>query len=318
MQRGAAIFDIAVTLLDDPSAFRGIFEYSTDLFDAATIERMGRHFQRMLEGALEFPQLPLSELPLLTLDERSEQVMVGPPDKVRCPLVHQVIAAQAESTPAAVAVQIGEATVTYADLRSRARNLAQHLRGLGVGPDICVGVCVERSLHSVVAVLAILEAGGVYLPLDPSYPPARTRFMVRDAGAAFILTHSQYTAAGGILEDCPGRLILLDSAAIVGASDAPDAVLPSDQSLAYVIYTSGSTGQPKGVGVPHKALANHMHWMIAAFGFTPEDRVLQRTPANFDASVWEFFAPLMVGGRLVLLPPADQRNPQAGPGDRPS
>jgi amino acid adenylation domain-containing protein len=315
VQRGAAIFDIAVTLLDDLSTFRGIFEYSTDLFDLATIERMARHFQQMLRGALQDPQMPLSKLPLLTSDERLEQITAacGAPheNQMRLPLVHQIIAAQADKTPDAVAVQIDEAVLTYADLRSRVCSLAQHLGNLGVGLETCVGVCMERSLDSVVALLAILEAGAVYVPLDPSYPKVRIRFMLRDADAALILTHSRFAAPGGVLEDCPVRLVVLDREAFIAAPERSRVVSLSDQSLAYVIYTSGSTGQPKGVGIPHKALANHMHWMIATFGFGAGDRILQRTPASFDASVWEYLAPLMVGGRLVLLSSSDQRDPQA-------
>ncbi|HEX2189531.1 MAG TPA: amino acid adenylation domain-containing protein, partial [Longimicrobiaceae bacterium] len=204
--------------------------------------------------------------------------------------VHRAFEAQARRTPSAVALESAGAAVTYAELDARAALLAAELRGGGVGPEVRVGVRLERSPELVAALLGVLKAGGAYVPLDPGYPEERLAFMAADSGAALVLDGTPLPPAPS-----PAR------------AEGENGAGPDD--LAYVIYTSGSTGTPKGVMVPHGALASHMAWMQREFPLGPGDRVLQKTPFSFDASVWEFWAPLLAGATLVLAPPGAERDP---------
>jgi amino acid adenylation domain-containing protein len=314
IHRGSAIFDIAFTLLDSPGAFSGIVEYSTDLFDTATIERMDGHFQHILECVVADPQVRTANIRLLSPGEKAEVLRLshGPllavPDKS---FVHQVIRNQAKRTPDAVAVQFRDAKVPYRDLVAYSRRLAGRLSSMGVRGEIRVGILMDRSPGLVVSLLAVLEAGGVFVPLDPSYPAERLKYMVKDAGVKIVLTDSvQLELATSITA---GGAALLSVDAEMASDEFGYAVIEnqlSQDDLAYILYTSGSTGLPKGVAISHRALANHMVWMLGRFPLAGDDRVLQRTPYSFDASVWEFFAPLMAGARLVLLPPEAQKNPE--------
>jgi amino acid adenylation domain-containing protein len=201
-----------------------------------------------------------------------------------------------------------EQQLTYAELNARANQLAWYLRSVGVGADVPVGICIERSLELVVGLFGILKAGGAYVPLDPSYPTARLASMLDDTGARVVV-------AGKSLRDV---LPLTASMRIYLDAPPPDlrrqptrdpASVTSPEHLAYIIYTSGSTGKPKGVMVEHRALVNHMEWMRTTFDFGPDDSVLQKTSVAFDAAVWEFFATLLVGGRLVIAPPNTHQDP---------
>jgi amino acid adenylation domain-containing protein len=299
VQRGTAIFDLAFTLMEDPAGFTGVFEYSTDLFEAETMGRLDAHFQRLVREAIEQPNVTLSGLSLLDEDERAELLerSRGPVTEPTVRLVHQAIAAQAERTPDAIAV----GSVTYRELAAEARGLAQHL------PAAPVAILMDRSPELAIALLAVLEAGGAYVPLDPSYPAERLRFMLDDSGARTIVTHAaQEQRARDLAGD--SAIVVWDGARQETSPRTAPAVHPED--LAYILYTSGSTGRPKGVAISHRALANHMQWMLARFPLDATDRVLQRTPYAFDASVWELFAPLMCGAQLVMLPPDAHRNPE--------
>src|SRR6185436_5909468 len=213
---------------------------------------------------------------------------------------------QAAETPDAVAVLFEGQQLNYRELNVRANQLAHYLRQLGVGPEVLVGIYLERSLELVIALLGILKAGGAYLPLDPTYPSERVQFMIEDSGAHVLLTQEKRLSArvNPIIENLKSkiqnpRVIYLDTE----NSDIDNASWNNvdydvcSNDLAYVIYTSGSTGQPKGVMVSHRALLNHMTWMQQRFGFGPDDAIVQKTPISFDASVWELFAPLISGGR---------------------
>ncbi|WP_431685490.1 amino acid adenylation domain-containing protein [Hahella sp. NBU794] len=233
--------------------------------------------------------------------------------------LHWLIEAQAARTPDAVAVEFGEETLTYAQLNRRANQLARYLReDAGVGPDAIVGVCVERSLEMVVALLAVLKAGAAYAPLDPHYPGDRLDYMLRDAAPKAVLTHAQVPADVNALltayaVERDARLIDLNATAAweqkrnVDLSREETAVNASH--LAYVIYTSGSTGRPKGVMNEHRGVVNRLTWMQKAHALTAEDAVLQKTPFSFDVSVWEFFWPLMYGARLVVAKPEGHKDP---------
>ncbi len=312
VQRGSAIFDLAFTLIENPAGFSGIFEYSTDLFDAATMARMDQHFHLLLQAAIDHPNVPLSALPIIDDAERAELIALSKAPVSACPapFVHHAIARQAEQIPDAVAVQSEEGDLTYRQLAGNARRLARRLRAEGVGPDVRVGILMDRSADLVVALLGTLEAGAAYLPLDPTYPADRLRFMIGDSAATLVVTHAPHRELAASLAGENVRLVCLGDESSSRDDDAPFDVPIAPDDLAYVLYTSGSTGRPKGVAIPHRAIANHMQWMLERFPLQAHDAVLQRTPYGFDASVWEFLAPLMSGARLVMLPPDAHRNPE--------
>ncbi|MFL6289704.1 MAG: amino acid adenylation domain-containing protein, partial [Thermoanaerobaculia bacterium] len=274
-----ALFDFQVYLTETPQGLSMAWEYATDLFDAATVERLARHFGNLLAGIASHPEARLSELPLLDPEERSQLLVEWNETSRDLPagLVHEWIAAQAARTPEAVAVTFGAESLTYGELDRRANGLAWRLRDQGVGPEVRVGIALERSLEMVVAVLGVLKAGGAYVPLDPSYPAERLAFMKADAGLAVVLESLDF-------EEAP---------------EAPPVDLGPDNA-AYVIYTSGSTGRPKGVQVPHGALANFLISMAGRPGFGAEDVLLAVTSLSFDIAGLELYLPLMQGGRIVL------------------
>lgn len=215
--------------------------------------------------------------------------------------------AQAARTPDAPAVIFSDVVYSFKETNDRASTLAAILRKSGVGPDVLVGVFAERSFNLVVSILAVLKAGGAYVPIDPAYPEQRICRMLDDSDARVILTDSHS------LPKLPrNHSIIFDLDGLDWSRDCPtheEHLTGSPDDLAYVIYTSGSTGQPNGVMISHRAICNHMEWMLRTFEFGPGDRVLQRTSISFDASVWEFFAPLLSGGTLVLAPPASRADP---------
>ena len=226
--------------------------------------------------------------------------------KDRC--LHELFEEQVERTPEAAAVVFEEKQLTYRELDERGNQLARYLQGLGVGPDALIGICVERSLEMAVGLLGILKAGGAYVPLDPEYPKERLAFMLKDAGVSVLLTHARLTAS---LPAHQTEIVRLDAdwplIAKEGVGRATSSV--SSEHLAYMIYTSGSTGRPKGAMIPHRAIVSHMRWMQASFPLDDRDSILQKYPFSFDPSVWEFFAPLIVGGRLVVAKPGGHVDP---------
>lgn len=304
--RGASQFDLTLSLVDTPQVQLMAMEYNTDLFDSSTIDRLLGQFKHLLEAIIANPEQRLSDLPLLTDAERQRLLVnwnntsaaLPPPDLA----LHHLFEAQAERTPNAVAVVFEERQLTYRDLNHRANQLAHYLQSLGVGPETLVGLCVERSIEMVVGLLGILKAGAAYVPLDPEYPPERLAFMLNDAGAPVLLTQERLLPR---LPSHQSRAICLDTdwSRIASQSVASPNIKTGGDHLAYIIYTSGSTGRPKGAMISHRAICNHMLWMQSALPLSETDRVLQKTPFSFDASVWEFYAPLMTGARLVMAPP---------------
>ncbi|HEX9937488.1 MAG TPA: amino acid adenylation domain-containing protein [Longimicrobium sp.] len=247
---------------------------------------------------------------LLDDEERTRLRLLGTGPEVEheaCAL-HRLVEAQVARTPDAVAVVHEGESLTYRELNERANRLAHDLVGLGAGAETRVGVCLERGLELVVSLLAVLKAGAAYVPLDPEHPADRLAWMLSDSGARVLLTRG---ALAGRVGGWRGEVVALDRERACVAAGLPDApgVEADPDGLAYVIYTSGSTGRPKGVGVPHRALSSHMRWMQRAFPLTAGDRVLQKTPVGFDASVWEFWAPLVAGATLVMAPPGSHRDP---------
>ena len=309
VQRGSAIFDIAFTMLDVPGSLRGMLEYSTDLFDRETIARLDVHYRTFLQAVVTNPDMPLAEVSFITRRERAavvglaQQGSIGP-----VPRVLDSFAATVRLCADETAVVAHDGQLSYRDLDQQSDRLAQHLVKLGVGSGSRVGLLAQPSARVVVGMVGVLKAGAAYVPLDPSYPRTRLGFVVRDAELACILTDDDL--ADRLPAEGSPRITLDWSGASISdvRLDLPRPCSPQD--TAYVIYTSGSTGSPKGVMIPRSALDNHMAWMARDYPLTRDDRVLQRTPYTFDASVWEFFAPMISGARLVMLEPGEYRDPQ--------
>jgi glutamate-1-semialdehyde-2,1-aminomutase len=301
---GFADYDLSLNVIEVGTELVLSCNYSTDLFDGATISRMLGHFQTLLSAIVENPQQAVSELPLLTPTERQQLLFEWNDTQADYPqdkCIHQLFEEQVATTPDAIAVVFEQQELTYQQLNQRANQLAHHLQTLGVKPEVLVGICVERSLEMVVGLLGILKAGGAYVPLDPSYPAERLSYMLSDAGIEVLLTQNNLLS---VLSSHAARVLCLDTGGTIEAHSPENLVSSvSAENLAYVIYTSGSTGQPKGVMLSHQNLCNHMFWMQATFPLTEQDKVLQKTPFGFDASVWEFYAPLLVGGQLLIAQP---------------
>jgi amino acid adenylation domain-containing protein len=297
-----AKFDLALELQERPEGLVGRFEYSTDLFDAETIERMVGHFQTLLEGIVANPEQKIAQLPLLTEFER--QQLAGwnntETDYPKDACIHQLFEQQVERSPDAIALVFEDQQLTYQELNRWANQLARHLRNQGIGPEVMVGICMERSLEMVVGLLGILKAGGAYLPLDPMYPPERLAFMLEDTLVPLVLTQEKLVP---MLLEQGIPLVCLDTGCPAIAplrSEENPALQVGSDNLAYVIYTSGSTGTPKGVLLEHQGLCNLATAQIQIFGVQPASRILQFASLSFDASVSEIFMALLAGSTLVL------------------
>ncbi|HVR97728.1 MAG TPA: amino acid adenylation domain-containing protein, partial [Thermoanaerobaculia bacterium] len=294
---------LALTELLDGQGPAGELQYNRDLFDAATAARLVGHFTSLLAGLLADPQRPVSALPLLSDAERRQLLEEWNDTRVERPrglLVHALIAAQAAATPQATAVSQGGESVSYAGLEARSNRLARHLRRLGVGPEVRVAVCLERTPELVVALLAVLKTGGAYVPLDPGHPAARTAMVLEDAGAAVLVTEERWLA---VLppHDAYGVCVDRDREAIAASLSAPPEQEVDGENLAYVIYTSGSTGRPKGVQLPHRAVMNFLLAMAGRPGLTARDVVPALTTITFDIAGLEVYLPLLVGGRVEIV-----------------
>lgn len=298
LNAGASKFDLTLFATETGEGLELSVEYSTDLFERATAARMLQHLHVLLEAIATDPTRRISDLPLLTDGERRQ--LLGAWNATRCEepadaCIHHWFEAQAERAPATVAVWSDREELTYCELNERAESVARRLRGLGVGPDVSVGLCVERSPAMLVGMLGILKAGGAYVPLDPAYPEARLRFAMEDTGAPVLVT-DRAVAAG--LPRTAAHVVYLEdddgagSVTNVGPGAAPD-------NLAYVIYTSGSTGRPKGVMVTHRNLAHSTRARLRHYPGTP-DRFLLLPSFAFDSSVAGIFWTLCTGGTLVL------------------
>src|SRR5215213_7151460 len=300
---GTVKFDLSLFLFEEDQGLKGRLVYNADLFDDPTIERMLGHLQTLLRGIVEDPDQHLSDLPLLSEAERHQLLFEWNDTRAEYPedrCVHELFEERARRTPDAVALIFEERQLTYRELDRRANQLAHHLRALGVGPDVLVGICIERSLEMAVGLLGILKAGGSYVPLDPSYPASRLKFILRDTQAPVLLTQERLVE--GLPDKSRTKVVRLDADWPVIARKAEENLTSraTADNLAYVIYTSGSTGQPKGVMIEHRALSSYVAAAIAAYEITATDRVLQFASLSFDASVEEIFPSLTCGSTLVL------------------
>jgi amino acid adenylation domain-containing protein/non-ribosomal peptide synthase protein (TIGR01720 family) len=297
-----ARFDLELQVFEQGDELTGWFEYNTELFDAATIDRMGGHLKVLLDNLLADPEQPILDVALLTETEEREQRKERQDTRHEWPdrlLTHQRIEQQAALRPDTEAVHCQGNTLTYAQLDASANRLARRLKRLGVGRDVMVGVCLERSLDMVVAVLAVLKAGGAYVPIDPKLPKDRMAFMIEDAGLPVLI--SQSSVAPGLPESAATTLCV-DELREEIAAESPEALgEPVDGAdLAYVIYTSGSTGRPKGVQLPHRALRN-LFWAMKQWpGIDSGDSLIAVTTLSFDIATLELLLPLVEGARVVL------------------
>ena len=308
---GTSMFDMSWFAIEVPEGLLVRAEYSTDLFEKQTMTRALGHFRKLLESAVAQPESRISELVLLTAPEREQIVGEWNRTEVEYPRtrsLQQFIEEQVEKTPNAPALVFESQELSYRELNSRANQLAHHLRKLGVGPDVLVGICAERSLEMVIGLLGIMKAGGAYVPLDPDYPRDRLAAVIEDAAPPVLLTQEHLL---GILPPHNAPVICLDRDWGLMRDEPvtnPERVT-SGKDLAYAIFTSGSTGKPKGVPNVHEGIVNRLLWMQHAYALGGSDRVLQKTPYSFDVSVWEFFWPLMTGACLVMARPEGHKDP---------
>jgi amino acid adenylation domain-containing protein len=298
---GTTIYELYFNIGEKNGTLELQCDHNADLFKPETVRSWLAIYKTLLESIAADPNRTIRELPLLNDAERHRVLVEWNDTGVDYPqdlCLHEWIERQSASTPEAVAVVFENAQLTYGELNRRSNRLAQELRSLGVEPETLVGICTERSLEMVTGLLAILKSGGAYLPLDPGYPQERIAFMLADAKAPVLLTQKHLLAR---LPQHNARIICLDE--LQGESDENPRSGVKPENLAYVIYTSGSTGQPKGAMNTHRGICNRLLWMQDAYQLSDADRVLQKTPFTFDVSVWEFFWPLMTGGRLVMARP---------------
>jgi amino acid adenylation domain-containing protein len=303
---GRGKFDLWLNLRVTADGWSGFVEYSSDLFEEATVRRLIGHYVTLLHGIVADPDCRLGELPLLTAAERQQLLVDGNNTRVSYPrekTIHERFDEQAVSTPEAIAIICGGQRLTYAELNARAERLARDLRTRGVGPDTLVGLCVERSIEMVVGMLGILKAGGAYVPLDPNDPPERLAFLRSDSQSRIVLERDDLdainSADGSSRRCCENDLTGSLKQESVAAAAGRHATA---ESLAYVMYTSGSTGEPKGVCVTHRGVVRLVK-RTNYVRLSANDRFLQYASPSFDASTFEIWGCLLNGGQLVLPPP---------------
>ncbi len=295
-----AKFDLSLTLVVQDDGLHGMIEYSTDLFADQTITRLIGHFHTLLEGLVADPDQSVFSVPLLTTAEHKQLVEEWNQTASAFPAdhgIHELFEAQVARTPDTVAVIYEEEQLTYTQLNQRANQLAHYLQQQGVGPEVLVGVCLERDLDLIVSLLAILKAGGVYVPLDPSYPLERLTYMLTDANIMVVLTSEAIHEQLGAYSD---QVLTLQWTTLLHESseNLPSWTVPAN--LVYVLYTSGSTGRPKGVMIAQASAVAFLHWAGSVFSSADLAGVLAATSICFDLSVFELFVPLSWGGTVVL------------------
>ncbi|CAI3808010.1 Linear gramicidin synthase subunit D [Pseudomonas sp. MM223] len=296
-----AKFDLTLETFEHEAGIGAALIYATDLFDASTAGTMARHWQNLLAAIIAQPAQRIADLALLD-DTEHQQIVEGwnatqasYPDS-RC--IHQLFEAQVAKTPDAPALIFGEQTLSYGALNRRANQLAHKLREQGVGPDVLVGVAMQRSLEMVVGLLGILKAGGAYVPLDPEYPQDRVEYMLEDSQAILLLSETRLIAR--MPWQFQSRTLLLDQLTLDDYPDTDLACTTTDRNLIYCIYTSGSTGKPKGVQIEHRSVAALIGWSLSVYSQADLSGVLFSTSICFDLSVWELFVTLSAGGYAVL------------------
>ncbi|MGW6122779.1 non-ribosomal peptide synthase/polyketide synthase [Nocardia sp. NPDC055165] len=314
-----AKFDLHLTLRETTDGLLARFEYATDLFDAQTITDFGTRFLRTLDTVTADPDVVIGDIDLLAADERIR--VLGAWNATEYPVdermtLASLFAAQAERTPNATAVTLEGESLSYSGFADAVNRLARLLISIGVRPDRTVAIGMRRSIDSVVAMYAVIAAGGAYVPLDPDHPAERIAQVIAAADPVCVLTRRSDDLDLTGVEAAGEHRAVLDFEQVDTTDYSAEPITDADRlatltrdNAAYLIFTSGSTGTPKGVVVSHAAIVNRLVWMQDAYRLTPDDAVLQKTPATFDVSVWEFFWPLQIGARLVLARPDGHRDP---------
>lgn len=306
LQKKTSKFDLSFYIGEAVGRIEGVIQYATELFDAATAQRMANLFTTMFSAAVASPDLPIGRLAIL--DEAGHRAVVETWNNTECRFetaatLHGEIERQCRATPDAPACRFDGKSLSYAELDQKAGLVAAALRREGAGPDSVVGVAARRSLDLLPILLGVMKAGAAYVPLDQALPAERIKAMIEDAAVALVVADEDAAPALaglpiGVLTAC--RILdAQEPEAVAAVPTAPD-------NLAYVLFTSGSTGRPKASMIGHRAILNRLAWMQAAYGLTGDDRVLQKTPLSFDVSVWELFWPLTAGACLVLAEPDRQ------------
>jgi amino acid adenylation domain-containing protein/non-ribosomal peptide synthase protein (TIGR01720 family) len=300
---GTSKFDFTLYMVNSESGLTGELEYNTDLFDAATIDRIIEHFSTLLESIVPNPEQRLSELPILTKSEQQTLLVEWNDTASNYPkntCIHQLFEAQVKRTPDAIAAVFKNQQITYQELNAKANQLAHYLASLGVQPNLLVGICVERSLEMLIALLGILKAGGTYVPLDPAHPQERLAFMLENAKVQVLLTQKQLVTA---LPKHNAKVICLDAdwESIARESEFNPVSRSNADNLAYIIYTSGSTGKPKGVQIPHSGVVNFLTAMNGTLELTKGEVFLSVTTITFDIAGLELYLPLIRGDRTIIV-----------------
>ena len=303
-------FDLSFTIISSPAGLQCAMSYNTDLFTASTIQRLLSHWQVLLTSILAQPSCPLAALPILTSAEHTHLLhtlnATTHPLLARCS-VYEPILQQAQRTPDALALSDDALHLSYHALTTRATHLAHHLQHLGMRPEQSIAVCLPRSADLVLALLAILQIGAIYVPLDPTLPTHRLKWLLHESQTALLLTQEP------LLSDLPETIPCVTLTSLMARALPPTPTLPishDPDQLAYLIYTSGSTGHPKGVMVSQRSLFNQLDWRLHHFQSSARGHVLHQVSAGFDVSLWEILLPLWAGGRLVLARPQGQQDPE--------
>ena len=310
-------FDITLEAVEMSESIRFNLEYCTALFKRETMERLAKHFENILEQIVKNPDVEISEIKMLTEDERKHILLHFNNTSYEYPMdktISRVFEEQVEKTPDSVAVIFENEKLTYGELNKRANSLARVLRRHGVKGDSIVAIMLERSIEMMVGILAVLKAGGAYLPISPEYPDERVKFMLEDSGAGILLT--KHEAYGKQLQEeieaaCKVTLLNLEDKALYSGDGSNLDEISKSGNLAYVIYTSGSTGKPKGAMIEHYSVINRINWMHKKYPIGKQDVILQKTPFTFDVSVWELFWWFFAGAKVCFLEPGGEKDPGA-------
>ncbi|MCX8130383.1 MAG: amino acid adenylation domain-containing protein [Clostridia bacterium] len=304
----ASVVDLTLLAIETAEKLNLRFEYCTRLFKRETIERLMKHFVNILKSVSTDPGKRLSDVDMLSEEEKKQILLDFNNTEAAYPknkTIHQIFEEQVEKTPDRTAVIFESVKLTYSQLNEKANQLARTLRGKGVKADCIVGIITERSHQMMIGIMAVLKAGGAYLPIDPNYPADRIRYMLEDSGASLILTSGEFM---GKIEFEGTVIDLKNEEVFTGNVSNPESVNTS-RDLAYVIYTSGSTGKPKGSMIEHYSVINRLNWMQKKYPLNQDDVILQKTPFTFDVSVWELFWWAFAGAKVCFLAPGGEKDP---------